>query len=41
LQVAALMVELLDGPIAPSMTDVARGQTIIVNGTNVTIDIDS
>ena len=25
----------IDGPIAPSMTDVARGQTLIVNGTNV------
>ena len=26
----------IDGPIAPSLTDVARGQTIIVNGTTVT-----
>ena len=25
----------IDGPIAPSLTDVARGQTIIVNGTTV------
>ena len=25
----------INGPIAPSMTDVARGQTLIVNGTNV------
>jgi hypothetical protein len=25
----------IDGPIAPSITDVARGQTLIVNGTNV------
>ena len=29
----------IDGPIAPSMTDVARGQTIIVNGTNVTLTL--
>ena len=27
----------IDGPIAPSMTDVARGQTMIVNGTTVTL----
>jgi hypothetical protein len=25
----------IDGPIPPSLTDIARGQTIIVNGTNV------
>ena len=29
----------IDGPIAPSMTDVARGQTLIVNGTTVTITL--
>ena len=29
----------IDGPIAPSITDVARGQTIIVNGTNVTLTL--
>jgi hypothetical protein len=29
----------IDGPIAPSLTDVARGQTIIVNGTNVTLTL--
>ena len=29
----------IDGPIAPSMTDVARGQTIIVNGTTVTLTL--
>jgi hypothetical protein len=27
----------INGPIAPSMTDVARGQTLIVNGTNVVL----
>jgi len=27
----------IDGPIAPSMTDVPRGQTMIVNGTTVTL----
>jgi hypothetical protein len=27
----------IDGPIATSITDVARGQTLIVNGTNVTL----
>jgi len=29
----------IDGPIAPSLTDVARGQTIIVNGTTVTLTL--
>jgi hypothetical protein len=29
----------IDGPIAPSLTDVARGQTLIVNGTTVTITL--
>ena len=29
----------IDGPIALSMTDVARGQTIIVNGTTVTLSL--
>jgi hypothetical protein len=27
----------INGPIATSLTDVARGQTLIVNGTNVTL----
>ena len=27
----------IDGPIPISLTDVARGQTLIVNGTNVTL----
>ena len=26
----------IDGPIAPSLTDIPRGQTLIVNGTTVT-----
>ena len=29
----------IDGAIAPSMTDIPRGQTLIVNGTNVTITL--
>ena len=29
----------IDGPIAISLTDVARGQTIIVNGTTVTLTL--
>ena len=29
----------IDGAIAPSMTDVPRGQTLIVNGTTVTITL--
>ena len=29
----------IDGPIAPSITDVPRGQTLIVNGTQVTITL--
>ena len=29
----------IDGDIAPSMTDIPRGQTLIVNGTNVTITL--
>ena len=29
----------ISGPIAPSLTDVARGQTLIVNGTTVTITL--
>jgi hypothetical protein len=29
----------IDGPIATSLTDVARGQTIIVNGTTVTLTL--
>jgi len=29
----------IDGPIAISLTDVARGQTIIVNGTTVTLSL--
>ncbi len=29
----------IDGSIAPSMTDVARGQTIIVNGTTDTLTL--
>ena len=29
----------INGPIAPSLTDIARGQTIIVNGTNVTLTL--
>ena len=29
----------IDGPIAPSMTDVPRGQTMIVNGTTVTLTL--
>jgi hypothetical protein len=29
----------IDGAIAPSLTDVARGQTIIVNGTTVTLTL--
>jgi hypothetical protein len=39
LQVVASTVELLTVPIPPSLTDVARGQTIIVNGTNVTLTL--
>jgi len=29
----------IDGAIAPSMTDIPRGQTLIVNGTTVTITL--
>ena len=29
----------IDGPIPISLTDVARGQTLIVNGTNVTLTL--
>jgi hypothetical protein len=29
----------IDGAIAPSMTDIPRGQTIIVNGTTVTLTL--
>jgi hypothetical protein len=29
----------IDGAIAPSMTDIPRGQTLIVNGTQVTITL--
>jgi hypothetical protein len=29
----------INGPIPVSLTDVARGQTIIVNGTNVTLTL--
>jgi hypothetical protein len=29
----------IDGDIAPSLTDVPRGQTLIVNGTQVTITL--
>lgn len=29
----------INGPIAPSITDIARGQTIIVNGTNVSVTL--
>jgi hypothetical protein len=29
----------IDGPIATSLTDVARGQTMIVNGTTVTLTL--
>jgi hypothetical protein len=39
LQVVALTVEQLSGPIPISLTDVARGQTLIVNGTQVTITL--
>jgi hypothetical protein len=29
----------IDGDIAPSLTDIPRGQTLLVNGTNVTITL--
>ena len=29
----------IDGAIAPSMTDIPRGQTLIVNGTTVTLTL--
>lgn len=29
----------IDGAIAPSITDVARGQTLIINGTTVTLTL--
>jgi hypothetical protein len=39
LQVVVFIGGTIDGAIAPSMTDVARGQTLIVNGTTVTLTL--